>query len=141
MPETIPINVSGPACPLPIADYPQVLLAHGGGGRRCAQAAGQDEGASRSRRDVGDDEQVHAGARREQRGGHPVDRLRRAGLDDLAISDVIHAAAFFNWANRLMLSLGEPAVTCVRVQFDHPGCGAGHRLGSASGHAALRSEF
>ena len=38
-----------------------------------------------------------------------VDRLRRAGLDDLAIADVIHAAAFFNWANRLMLSLGEPA--------------------------------
>ena len=31
------------------------------------------------------------------------------GLDDLAISDVIQAAAFFNWANRLMLSLGEPA--------------------------------
>ena len=30
-------------------------------------------------------------------------------LDDLAIADVIHAAAFFNWANRLMLSLGEPA--------------------------------
>jgi alkylhydroperoxidase domain protein len=39
-----------------------------------------------------------------------VDRLRRAGLDDLAIADVIHAAAFFNWANRLMLSLGEPAL-------------------------------
>jgi alkylhydroperoxidase domain protein len=38
-----------------------------------------------------------------------VDRLRRSGLDDLAIADVIHAAAFFNWANRLMLSLGEPA--------------------------------
>ena len=38
-----------------------------------------------------------------------VDRLRRAGLDELAIADVIHAAAFFNWANRLMLSLGEPA--------------------------------
>lgn len=34
--------------------------------------------------------------------------LRTAGLDDLAISDVIHGAAFFNWANRLMLSLGEP---------------------------------
>ncbi|MEV4888869.1 alkylhydroperoxidase domain protein [Nonomuraea sp. NPDC055795] len=34
--------------------------------------------------------------------------LRAAGLDDLAISDVIHSAAFFNWANRLMLSLGEP---------------------------------
>jgi alkylhydroperoxidase domain protein len=38
-----------------------------------------------------------------------VERLRRAGLDDLAIADVIHAASFFNWANRLMLSLGEPA--------------------------------
>ena len=37
-----------------------------------------------------------------------VERLRRAGLEDLAIADVIHAAAFFNWANRLMLSLGEP---------------------------------
>ncbi len=41
-------------------------------------------------------------------GPEHVERLRRAGLDDLAISDVIHAAAFFNWANRLMLSLGEP---------------------------------
>ena len=42
-------------------------------------------------------------------GPEHVDRLRQAGLDDLAISDVIHAASFFNWANRLMLSLGEPA--------------------------------
>jgi alkylhydroperoxidase domain protein len=42
-------------------------------------------------------------------GPEHVDRLRRAGLDDLAISDVIQSAAFFNWANRLMLSLGEPA--------------------------------
>ena len=41
-------------------------------------------------------------------GPEHVDRLRKAGLDDLAISDVIHSAAFFNWANRLMLSLGEP---------------------------------
>ena len=38
-----------------------------------------------------------------------VERLRGAELDDLAIADVIHAASFFNWANRLMLSLGEPA--------------------------------
>lgn len=38
-----------------------------------------------------------------------VERLRAAGLDDLAIADVINAAAFFNWANRLMLSLGVPA--------------------------------
>ncbi len=43
-------------------------------------------------------------------GREHVDRLRRSGLDDLAIADVIHAAAFFNWANRLMLSLGEPAI-------------------------------
>ena len=40
-----------------------------------------------------------------------VDRLRAVGLDDAAIVDVINAAAFFNWANRLMLSLGEPAAT------------------------------
>ena len=38
-----------------------------------------------------------------------VTRLRRTGLDDRAIADVIQGAAFFNWANRLMLSLGEPA--------------------------------
>ena len=42
-------------------------------------------------------------------GAEHVERLRRAGLDDLAITDVIQAASFFNWANRLMLSLGEPA--------------------------------
>jgi alkylhydroperoxidase domain protein len=46
-------------------------------------------------------------------GPEHVDRLRCSGLDDLAISDVIHAAAFFNWANRLMLSLGEPAATAT----------------------------
>jgi len=39
--------------------------------------------------------------------GH-VDRLREVGLDDEAIVDLINAASFFNWANRLMLSLGEP---------------------------------
>ncbi|WP_025156484.1 alkylhydroperoxidase domain protein [Leifsonia aquatica] len=37
-----------------------------------------------------------------------VRQLRDAGLDDLAIIDAINGAAFFNWANRLMLSLGEP---------------------------------
>ncbi|MBV8472048.1 MAG: alkylhydroperoxidase domain protein [Hyphomicrobiales bacterium] len=41
-------------------------------------------------------------------GPEHVKRLRDAGLDDLAIADVIQSAAFFNWANRLMLSLGEP---------------------------------
>lgn len=39
-----------------------------------------------------------------------VARLREVGLDAQEISDVLHAAAFFNWANRLMLSLGEPEV-------------------------------
>jgi alkylhydroperoxidase domain protein len=43
-------------------------------------------------------------------GPEHIERLRKAGLDDLAIVDVINAASFFNWANRLMLSLGEPAV-------------------------------
>lgn len=43
-------------------------------------------------------------------GPEHVDRLREAGLDDAEVADVIHAAAFFNWANRLMLSLGEPDV-------------------------------
>ncbi|WP_432283999.1 hypothetical protein SLT36_19460 [Aminobacter sp. BA135] len=37
-----------------------------------------------------------------------IDELRRAGLDDVAIVDVINGAAFFNWAIGLMLSLGEP---------------------------------
>ena len=42
-------------------------------------------------------------------GAPEIARLRAAGLDDLEIADVIHATSFFNWANRLMLSLGEPA--------------------------------
>ncbi len=42
-------------------------------------------------------------------GTEHVLRLRAVGLDDLAIADAIHGAAFFNWANRLMLSLGVPA--------------------------------
>ncbi|WP_293863410.1 alkylhydroperoxidase domain protein [uncultured Alsobacter sp.] len=41
-------------------------------------------------------------------GEEHVLKLRGAGLDDLAILDVIQSAAFFNWANRLMLSIGEP---------------------------------
>jgi alkylhydroperoxidase domain protein len=41
-------------------------------------------------------------------GPRHVERLRALGLDNLAIADVIHSAAFFNWANRLMLSIGEP---------------------------------
>jgi len=36
--------------------------------------------------------------------------LRKQGFDDLAILDVIQSAAIFGNANRLMLSLGEPAL-------------------------------
>ena len=43
--------------------------------------------------------------------GRHVAALREVGLDEAAIVDVINAAAFFNWANRLMLSLGVPAAT------------------------------
>ena len=43
-------------------------------------------------------------------GAGDIARLRAAGLDDAEIVDVIGGAAFFNWANRLMLSLGEPEV-------------------------------
>jgi alkylhydroperoxidase domain protein len=44
-------------------------------------------------------------------GPEHIDRLRAVGLDDAAIVDAINAASFFNWANRLMLSLGEPSAT------------------------------
>lgn len=37
-----------------------------------------------------------------------VAALRDQGLDAQAAADLVHAAAFFNWANRLMLSLGAP---------------------------------
>ncbi|WP_428925742.1 alkylhydroperoxidase domain protein [Marinibacterium sp. SX1] len=37
-----------------------------------------------------------------------VAALRAAGIDDQGIADAIYAIAFFNWANRLMLSLGLP---------------------------------
>lgn len=40
-------------------------------------------------------------------GDAEIRALRASGLDDHAIVDVINAVAFFNWANRLMLSLGE----------------------------------
>lgn len=36
--------------------------------------------------------------------------LRVVGLDDREVADLVHATAFFAWANRLMLSLGEPAL-------------------------------
>ena len=41
-------------------------------------------------------------------GPSAVAALRAAGLDDTQVLDVLQAAALFAWANRLMLSLGEP---------------------------------
>ena len=41
-------------------------------------------------------------------GATDIAALRQAGLDDTEIVDTILGSAFFNWANRLMLSLGEP---------------------------------
>ncbi|MEX3515139.1 MULTISPECIES: alkylhydroperoxidase domain protein [unclassified Corynebacterium] len=43
-------------------------------------------------------------------GAEHVDALRKAGLDDQAVLDVIYSSSFFNWANRLMLTLGTPDV-------------------------------
>ena len=34
--------------------------------------------------------------------------LLNAGYDEAEVLDLIYASSFFNWANRLMLSLGEP---------------------------------
>lgn len=43
-------------------------------------------------------------------GAAEITALREAGLDELSLLDVIQAGAFFNWANRLMLSIGEPTL-------------------------------
>src|SRR6201986_4513039 len=47
-------------------------------------------------------------------GEQHIEELRRVGLDDAEIVDVINSASFFNWANRLMLSLGEPTALTVK---------------------------
>lgn len=39
-----------------------------------------------------------------------LDRLRQLGLGEAALLDAVGAVAFFSWANRLMLTLGEPYV-------------------------------
>lgn len=43
-------------------------------------------------------------------GAAEIAALRQVGLDELSLLDVIQAGAFFNWANRLMLSIGEPTL-------------------------------
>lgn len=42
--------------------------------------------------------------------GDPLEGLREVGLTDPEIVDVLSGASFFHWANRLMLSLGEPEI-------------------------------
>jgi alkylhydroperoxidase domain protein len=42
-------------------------------------------------------------------GAEHVAALRAQGLDETQIADALSAAGFFAWANRLMLSLGEPS--------------------------------
>jgi alkylhydroperoxidase domain protein len=37
-----------------------------------------------------------------------LERLLELGLDTLALLDLVQSVAFFSWANRLMLTLGEP---------------------------------
>ena len=51
-----------------------------------------------------------------------ISKLRGVGFSDLQIVDLINSVAFFNWANRLMLSLGEPEVPrrIVAMSFCEP---------------------
>ncbi|MDN5821537.1 MAG: peroxidase-related enzyme [Brachybacterium sp.] len=41
----------------------------------------------------------------------PIAPLRALGISDPEIADLLCAAAFFAWANRLMLSLGDPSIS------------------------------
>ncbi|WP_191089867.1 alkylhydroperoxidase domain protein [Nesterenkonia ebinurensis] len=47
-------------------------------------------------------------------GPDQVSELYRVGLDESEIVDLVYSASFFNWANRLMLALGEPEVLSRR---------------------------
>ena len=79
------------------ADLVDLLLAEGDL-RRPRRAVERDHGCrGRPHRDA-----ARVRRRRTSRG------CALSGLDDLEIADVVHGAAFFNWANRLMLSLGRP---------------------------------
>ncbi|MFA7667074.1 MAG: hypothetical protein WCY32_13250 [Burkholderiaceae bacterium] len=40
--------------------------------------------------------------------GTEVETLRQLGLSTLELLDLVGSVAFFSWANRLMLTLGEP---------------------------------
>jgi hypothetical protein len=82
-----------------------------------------------------------------------VAALRAAGLDDAAVLDVINSGSFFDWANRLMLSLGADVELAAAPPFSERrgprgGRGAwdlppevtavaapGERLGAAKPHA------
>ncbi|ERG65375.1 hypothetical protein L332_13120 [Agrococcus pavilionensis RW1] len=65
-------------------------------------------------------------------GGH-VERLRSAGIDDAGIVDQLSGAAFFNWANRLMLSLGEPEVVGAPATAEGPTAASSSAAGTGAG--------
>lgn len=46
-------------------------------------------------------------------GAAQIAQLTDAGLSPAEILDVVYGAAFFNWANRLMLTIGEPEVVAA----------------------------
>lgn len=48
-------------------------------------------------------------------GSAEVGALRAAGLSDREIVDVVQSSAFFNWANRLMLTLGRAVAPGIRL--------------------------
>jgi hypothetical protein len=60
-------------------------------------------------------------------GTSPVAQFRAVGLDDAEIVDTNNAAVFFNWANRLMLSLwvnpaSPPIIHAIRtLRHSDPG--------------------
>ncbi|WP_247616410.1 peroxidase-related enzyme [Streptomyces sp. MK37H] len=95
--------------------------------RRFAQL-NKDAGPARAILDAGPDAELGTARRRAvadfavrltREPGRPLDltALRTdAGLDDTEILDLVHVVAVFAWANRLMLTLGEPRSTAE----EHP---------------------
>lgn len=51
---------------------------------------------------------LHLSATPPRMGREDVEKLSSAGFDEAAVIDAVNAVAFFSWANRLMLVLGEP---------------------------------
>src|SRR5699024_6219637 len=74
-------------------------------------------------RALGGDRHRRGRALRPRPSAVPVAPLRARGLTDPELADLLCAAAFFAWANRLMLSLGEPSqpdAACTRAPSPRP---------------------